>query len=245
MDEPPVGRPQLRSWWLALSAVVVCGPWPGWDPAPVFVFGLCLGLLLLARPHGRGWVPWLAVGVAVVVVAWPAADDADPEKLSAQLDAHCRKMLRTAEGITADPIMVRLLGAGGEALDPELPFAVLEKRVGGAAGRTAYLADDRGQVVAWGGAARYFPQGIRPLGQRRWGISWSAGGADLWVREPLLVDGRLVGAVTISDHSPLSAAWIWGMRAPHDRALAIGHHFPGVASVTVSTPMTSSAGCSA
>ncbi|MFV2073534.1 MAG: ATP-binding protein [Thermoanaerobaculales bacterium] len=235
MDEPSAGRSRLRSWWLALAAVAVCGPWPGWDPAPWAVGVLVAAFFVLARPKGRGWVAWAAVLVGVIVSVWPADRVADSDRLSRALDVHCRKMLRTAEGIATDPTMVRLLGAGGEALDPALPFSVLEKRVGGAAGRTAYLADDRGQVVAWGGASRYFPHGVRPLGQRRWGISWSAAGADLWVREPLLVDGRLVGAVTISDHSPLSASRIWGMRAPRDHAVALGQNLPGVVSVTAAT----------
>ncbi|MCK5375532.1 MAG: hypothetical protein KAJ97_00530 [Acidobacteria bacterium] len=231
MNGPSVGSSQLRSWCLALAAVVVCGPWPGWDPAPVAVLGLCGGLLFLARPRGRGWLPWVAVGVSVVVFVWPAADDALPEELSAQLDGHCREMLDAAEEIAANPVVLRLLGAAGEAVDPAQPFRVLERGSRGAAGRTTYLADDRGQVVAWGGAERALPFGVRPLGQRQWGVAWSAGSADLWLREPVLVEGRMVGTVIVSDHGSLAAIRVWGMTASRGSTLHLGLNHPGTAVV--------------
>ncbi len=186
------------------------------------MLGICGGLLALARPRGRQIWPWLAVAIAVSVAIWPAAGDLDQERLASRLDRHCKEMLATGEGLAAEPELLRVLGAAGEAVDPALPFAVLDRSARRISGRTIYLADDRGRVVAWGGAGRFFPWDVRPLGQRQWGISWSVGSADLWLREPLLVDGRLIGAIVISDHTPLTAAEVWGMRAPRGRDIKIG-----------------------
>ncbi|MBD3872997.1 MAG: hypothetical protein IFK91_08795, partial [Acidobacteria bacterium] len=215
-------RSPLVNWLLALTAVAVCGPWPGWTPPPIAVLGVCGGLLALARPRGRQIWPWMAVAIAVVVAVWPASGDPDPERLASQLDRHCRGMLATGEDLAVETELLRVLGAAGEAVDPALPFAVLHRAARGLPGRTIYLADDRGRVVAWGGTGSFFPWDIRPLGQRQWGISWSVGSADLWLREPLLVDGRLVGAIVISDHSQLVAAQVWGMGATGDRHIRIG-----------------------
>ena len=185
-------RSPLVNWLLALTAVAVCGPWSGWTPPPIAVLGVCGGLLALARPRGRQIWAWMAVAIAVVVAVWPASGDPDPERLASQLDRHCRGMLATGEDLAVETELLRVLGAAGEAVDPALPFAVLHRAARGFPGRTIYLADDRGRVVAWGGTGSFFPWDIRPLGQRQWGISWSVGSADLWLREPLLVDGRLV-----------------------------------------------------
>jgi len=186
------------------------------------VLGICGGLLALARPRGRQIWPWLAVTIAVAVLLLPVIGDVDAEGLASQLDRHCRGMLATGEELAAEPELLRVVGASGEAVDPALPFAVLDRAARGRSGRTVYLADDRGRVVAWGGAGRFFPWDVRPLGQRQWGISWSVGGADVWLREPLLVDGRLIGAVVISDFSPLVAEQVWGMSAPRGRDIRIG-----------------------
>ncbi len=226
------GRSPLVNWLLALAAVVVCGPWPGWTPPPIAVLGVCGGLLALARPRGRQLWPWLAVAIAVVVVVWPAAAEPDTDRLALQLDGHGRQMLTTAEKLAGDPELLRLLGGGGSFVDPALPFTVLDRAVRGARGRTIYLADDRGRVVAWGGAGSLFPHGVRPLGLRQWGVAWSVGSADLWLREPLLVEGRLVGALIVSDSSPVEADRVWGMRAARGRSLVIGVDRPDTAVVS-------------
>jgi signal transduction histidine kinase/HAMP domain-containing protein len=140
-------------------------------------------------------------------------------------------MLAAAEEIASDPDLLRFLGAAGEALDPILPFAALGRGARGDARRTAYLADDRGRVVAWGGAGYSYPAGVRPLGQRQWGVAWSAGAADLWLREPLLVEGRLVGTITVSDHTLLRAEKVWGMRAPPNQQIRLGHDHPGAVTI--------------
>jgi signal transduction histidine kinase len=212
----------LKSWLLALAAVAVCGPWPGWDPAPAAPLLVCAGLLALARPSDRSWYPWIAVAVAIIVAVWPAGGEADRARLEIALDRHCREMLATGEELATDPTLQRLLGAAGEAVDPARLLAALDRSADGKPGRTIYLVDDRGQIVAWGGAGSSFPYGVRSLGQRQWGLQWSAGSADLWLRDPLLVDGRLVGAVIVADRSPLQAKRIWGMRIGSGHDLALG-----------------------
>ena len=235
----------MKSWLLALAAVTVCGPWPGWDPPSIAVLAVCAALLALARPTGRGWYPWAAVAVAVVVTVWPAGGPDYRDRLEKQLDGYSREMLATGEELATDPDLQRLLGAAGEAVDPTRLFAVLDRSAIGAPGRTIYIADDRGQVVAWGGVSATFPHGVRALGQRQWGVAWSAGSADLWLRDPLLVEGRLVGAVIVSDRVPLQGKRIWGMRAARGRELAIGINQQGYETIRssvapgVEVPVTS------
>ena len=224
MEESSTEPRQLKSWLLALAAVAVCGPWPGWDPSAAALLLVCAGVFALARPVGRGWYPWAAVAAAVIVAIWPSGGGHDRNRLETQLDQHCQGMLVTGEELATDPTVQRLLGAAGEVVDPAGLFAVLDRAAVATSGRTIYLADDRGQIVAWGGADASFPYDVRPLGQRQWGISWSAGSADLWLRDPLLADGRLVGAVIIADRTALQKRQIWGMRAGRGRELELGIH---------------------
>ncbi len=226
VKETPEQSGSLKSWLLALVALVVCGPWPGWEPAAWAIIVLCAGLLALARPRRLSWLPWVPVAIALLGALWPAAEDPPAERLARQLENHSRGMLAVGEGLAADPMLLRLLGATGEAIDPALPFETLHGVAGGIDGRTIFLIDDRGAVVAWGGSGQSFPHNVRPLGQRQWGIAWSLGGADLWLREPMLVEGRLIGAVVVSDHSSLAGSTVWGMTASRGHHLGIGGTWP-------------------
>jgi signal transduction histidine kinase len=234
VEESSTEPRQLKSWLLALAAVAVCGPWPGWEPAAAAILLVVVGLVVLARPTGRGWFPWVAVSVALIVAVWPTGSGDDRMRMETRLDRHCQGMLETGEDLATDPTLLRLLGAQGEVVDPAGLFAALDRRAGGVPGRTLYVADDRGQIVAWGGANTSFPYDVRPLGQRQWGVAWAAGSADLWLRDPLLVDGRLVGVVIVADRTPLRKRQIWSMRAGRGRELALGTHRAGFETVSPS-----------
>jgi len=213
-----------RAWWLALAALAVVGPWPGWAPPWPAVVLVVLGLLALARPRGWAWVSWGAVLLAVVLspAGRSAQPTTEPGLLRLQLEGHCEGMLGLARDVAEDPALLRVLETTGEALDPGLVFRVLRRRAAGQAGRTVYLGDDRGDLVAWGGAPAAYPPGLRPLGGRRWGMAWWAGSAVLYVREPVMVEGRLVGSVTVADRTPLVGGAVWGMRAPRGCVLRLG-----------------------
>ncbi len=214
--------PRARPWWLALVAVALCGPWPGWDPAPAALAAVVVLLAVLARPGGRDLLPWSAAALALILAVLHIPGTTSPDELTKELDRHTRLVLAQAEETVADPDLQRVLSAPGEALQPELPFEVLARHLGRGRERTLYLADDRGRVVAWAGAARPFPAGTRAIGPREWALDWSAGSATLVLREPMLLEGRLAGAVTLAEWSPLESVETWGMRAPRGSALRLG-----------------------
>ena len=143
-----------KSWLLALAAVALCGPWPAWSPASLPLLLVCTGLYVLARPSGHARGAWLAVAVALIFAVWPTGGGDDRSRMENRLDRHCEQMLGTGEDLATDPTLLRLLGAAGEVVDPAAVFAALDRRAGGAPGRTIYLVDDRGQIVAWGPRSR-------------------------------------------------------------------------------------------
>ncbi|MCG6962715.1 MAG: HAMP domain-containing histidine kinase [Acidobacteria bacterium] len=221
--DPGGGRASLtRSWWLALAAVVVCGPWPGWAPTPLALAAVVAGLAVLARPRHRALVPWAAVILAVPLAIGWHPHPPDRQQLADRLSEHCEGMLGDASRVAVSGEVRRVFAATGEVADPERLFRALDRMVGRSSGRSAYLSDDRGQLVAWSGVARELPPGVRPIGQRRWSVTWWAGSAALAVREPVMFEGRLVGAVTVVDRSPLLAHSIWGMRVGRGWLLSLG-----------------------
>jgi len=222
MEPPGGGAPFTKSWWLALAAVVICGPWPGWQPAPLALVSIVAGLALLARPRGRALLPWIAVACALPLAIGWAPSPPDAQQLSQRLSRHCEEMLGDASRVAVSPVVRRVFASTGEVADPERLFQALDRMIGRAPGRSAYLADDRGQLVAWSGDAREIPPGVRPIGQRRWSITWWAGSAALVVREPVMLEGRLVGAVTVVDRTPVVAHAIWGMRSGRGWLLSLG-----------------------
>lgn len=214
---------RARSWWLALL-VMVAATWGVAAATPAVVVMAVAALALgLARPRGWAWLAWLAtLPVLVVVVFGGRATPMAHDEMAKQLSGHCQEMLVEAEHLADDPRLGRLLATTGEALDPAEPFELLADRSADATGRTLYLADDRGQLVAWAGESRAYPADERPLGLRRWGLRWSAGEAVLLLREPVLAEGRLIGAVTLVDRSPLEAETVWGVEAPSGRQVRLG-----------------------
>jgi signal transduction histidine kinase len=224
-DDPP-NNSSTRSWWLSLAALTLCAPWPGWQPGAGSL-AVAVGLLvILARPRGGQRLAWLGVVVALAGAIAPVATELDDERLTAGLDRHCREMLTTAVSIVEDERVNRLFSATGEALDPTRPFEILDGIARRVEGRTIYLADDRGILVAWGGADRGFPVGVRPLGPRNWGLEWSAARGVLHLREPLIIEGRVVGSVTMADRADLIGTESFGMRAPPGRRLVLGSSAP-------------------
>lgn len=224
-----------RSWWLALAGLSVCAPWPGWEPPAAALLVVLVGLAVLARPRGRELLLWAGVLAAFVTAALGPPTSVDRERLAAGFEAHCRGMLSAAERAAADGDLRRVLAAPGEAIEPELPFEALDRHLGAVPGRTVYLADDRGRVVAWAGESRSYPEGIRPLGSREWRVAWSASSGAVVLREPVLLDGRLAGALTVVDRSPLLTGRAWGMRAPRGWLLALGGAHRGVEEVRSAT----------
>lgn len=232
MAESTTDHPSARSWWLALSALTVCAPWPGWDPPSLQLALMVALLVVLARPRGNDRLPWLGVVLALAGAVTPVATGIERDRLETDFEAYCRKTLATAESMVSDDRLMRLFSVTGEALDPVLPFEILHQEARRVEDRTIYLADDRGSLVAWGGAERAFPVGARPLGPRSWGVEWSAARAVLFLREPIIIEGRIVGSVTVADPARLRGDTAWGMAAPPGRRLVLGLGGSAVVEVT-------------
>ncbi len=211
--------------------MAVCAPWPGWT-ADAWIRAVLVALLvLLARPVGRDRWPWLGVVIALAGAIAPVGPTPNSDRLAGQLDRHCRRMLATARLVVDDEPLTRIFAATGEALDPTRPFAILGDVARRTPGRTLYLADDRGRILAWGGDDRGYPVDLRPLGPRTWTVEWSAARAVLALREPIIIEGRIVGSLTVADRADLRTQVAWGMRATTGRELVLGRTAPGAVTV--------------
>lgn len=207
---------------LAIGALAIATPWGAmqWPLAVVVAVGI--GLLLLARPQGRQWLTWLVPALAVVIRIVPAPPQPSEDALHGAFAKRCESILRVARSAAEEPRIVGLLAGEGEALDPDLPFRLLDRAASQTTDLSLYLADERGRIVAWGGRDRRYPDGFRTLGQRQWGISWTAATVRVVLREPLLLEGRLVGAITAVESAPLVTDEGFGLKAPFGWHFAFG-----------------------
>ncbi len=177
---------------------------------------LILTVAALAVPGLRRrdrWL-WLAVIPALLNAMIPRPSPLGPEVLSRDLELRCYELVSQVQQLKEEPKILGLLAGAGEAVDPKLPFHLLDRVVAASPGRSAYLCDDRGRIVAWGGDQRAYPEGLRPIGPRLREIRWSAKQGILVFREPLAMDGRLIGGVSIVERSPREGSSLFGMREP-------------------------------
>ncbi len=224
------------SWWAALAVLVITAPWPGWHPGPLVVLAAATLGLGAARPRGRALWAWAMLAPAIVAALDVAAPQPSETELASGFSRHAIAMRSDAETLVTTPRLQQLVTAAGEALDPSEPFRILETAARGRPGRTVYLADDRGRLVAWSGASRAYPFEERPLGMRRWSLSWSTREAVLTLREPILVDGRLAGAISVADATPLTADAMWGMGGGRGWQLCLGHDANAVSVTSPDVP---------
>ncbi len=218
-----------------MVAATVCAPWPGLQVGPVALLALLAGLFVLGRPRRWQWVAWGAVAVAAALTLRPAvAPRPSEERLTGQLEAHCRMMVSVARETATDPAVRRVVAMTGEAIDPITPFRALARHVPRGAGLTVFLADDRGNVVAWAGEETLPPRGLWILGERSWFVRWSATGAFLALREPILAEGRLAGALLVLSRAPLEGRSAFGMNAPRGWRFRLGSH-PGATELAPET----------
>ncbi len=208
-----MSRGDALVWWLALGGLAVLGPWPGWDPSPLLGVAVLVGAGLLGRPRGWGRAALVAPALAVAGLVMQGPGTAPQrDRLERRLERRCESMLGCAERVSRDPDVVRVFSAAGEVMDPQELFEVLDRRVGRVPGRTMYVVDDMGRVVAWAGESVELPPDLRPLGERRWTVVWWSGTAALMLREPIFVDGRVGGSVLVVDRTSIEGPSPWGIR---------------------------------
>lgn len=198
----------------AMVALVVVTPWRGNDLPSWAAVVMGLVAAAAAGPRGRAWWPWLAVVPAWVGLLVPAPGPPADETASAQFDRRCRTMLGFAQAVAEDPWIGDLVIGAGATLDPSQPFDNLARVVAGESSLTVYLADERGRLVAWAGRSHRFPEGLRPLGPRRWETVRTAGSVTVALREPLFQEGRLAGSVIVAERSGVTARSAFGLTAP-------------------------------
>ncbi len=202
--------------------MLAAAPWPDVVIPSIALFVLCGVLNVLVRPQGTDWLAWAVAWMAVLIsLVLPQASVSTPA-MDVVLNEHCSSMQNVAENLAKDHDLRGLFAASGEILDPAMPFRRLNIVAEMSEGRTIFLADDRGMIVAWGGVQRFFPRALRALGERRWVIDWSAREVGLVFREPIFVDGRLVGALIVCDYSRRRTDAAFGLKAPRNSMLVFG-----------------------
>ncbi len=206
----------------AVAALIMATSVPGWAAQPAIMIAGGVLLALLVRPRGASWWPWLAVALGWVTLLLPIPTPVGPTEAEYQMDLRCRRILEVAQAAAADPHMGDLIAGAGETLDPDYLFSYLDRMASQDPDLSIYLADDRGRVVAWGGQNRRYPDGVRPLGPRRWSVVWSARTATLVLREPLIQEGRLAGAITVAERAPIVGSAAFGLSAPSGWQLELG-----------------------
>jgi len=200
-------------WWGAVVALALAGPWPDWPLSPVVPALTLLAVVVVARPRKVGWAALAVAALGVALMRpFPASRALNVDAMSRSIQERCRSMMEGAARASEHPRVRQAFAAAGEVLEPSSLFDALRSAVGGVAGRTVYLVDDRGRIVAWAGDERQLPSGIQPLGERRWQIEWWVRSAALVLREPVLAEGKFVGGVLVVDRTPVEGVSIWGMR---------------------------------
>ncbi|RLE26331.1 MAG: hypothetical protein DRJ65_05745 [Acidobacteria bacterium] len=211
----------------AMAALAAATPWSGNDLPSWAVVLIGLAAVLVAGPRGKSWWPWLAVVPAWVGLLAPAPGPPPAELVSNQFEQRSRTMLELAQSVAENPLIGNLVIGTGATLDPSQPFDLLARVVAGKPALTIYLADERGRLVAWGGRPLRFPEGLRPLGPRRWDLIRTAGTVTLALREPLLHEGRLAGSVIVAERSSIAARDAFGFRAPPGWKIRFAFWEPG------------------
>jgi signal transduction histidine kinase len=224
-------------------------PWPSWT-LPVIGLGavqagealplhgsawlvVVLVLLGLARPRGWWLVAWIPVLLSAMALMLPTRAIPSHDLMTVSLDRQCRRMEEVSQRLAQATRVRGLLAGAGEALDPTALFRRLDAAVEGLDATTVYLVDDRGDLVAWGGANHRFPTTVRPLGPRRFAVDWSATSVGLVVREPVFIEGRLMGAVVVLERRDLTFERGFGL--PAGARYTAGWGIPGASVLTPKT----------
>jgi len=198
----------------------------GYGLGPLF-FILVILVLVLLKPRGPMWWPWLALIPVLLNAILPRPFPPSAEILECQLGRRCESLMSMATRIASEKKIMGLVAGAGEAVDPGETFSILHRITGPEKNVTAFLSDDRGRIVAWGGSGNAYPPGLRSIGPRLVCVKWTCLNAILSIREPLIVEGRIIGAVTITEHSPLTTRSAFGISVPPGWRMSLGRNRSG------------------
>ena len=191
------------------------------------------------------WLPrwrWMPAALAAVVLAGEAVLPA-AVRPAAAADAMGRTVAavaHTLEGVAQEEAVAELLSPGGGEVDPEAPFALLDRVARGLSveADALLLVDERARPVAWNGSSARLPVRLWPLGAPA--VVSEPGYRAVWVwwRRPVFVEGRQLGALLAGVSLPESGSRrVLGVAAGRAAVLvpviASGTPVPGPAGVTV------------